>query len=150
VLKPNLPEHGYLQSKVLIFYVMLSVSELNGVVYTFLSDNFLCIIFRFWKLIWWHFQMLLMLYWPMACSLIMIAHVLLNSVKRLAFSYVLFRFLASNILITKCNVPLSKWFLEFFCLCHLQHYSELPDIKRVIVNTHAIEPQVWIVTAPMS
>jgi len=24
----------------------------------------------------------------------------------------------------------------------LQHYSELPDIKRVIVNTHAIEPQV--------
>ena len=23
-----------------------------------------------------------------------------------------------------------------------QHYSELPDIKRVIVNTHAIEPQV--------
>ncbi|CAN6705271.1 unnamed protein product [Malus baccata var. baccata] len=23
----------------------------------------------------------------------------------------------------------------------LQHYSELPDIKRVIVNTHAIEPQ---------
>lgn len=26
----------------------------------------------------------------------------------------------------------------------LQHYSELPDIKRVIVNTHAIEPQVCI------
>lgn len=24
----------------------------------------------------------------------------------------------------------------------LQHYAELPDIKRVIVNTHAIEPQV--------
>lgn len=24
----------------------------------------------------------------------------------------------------------------------MQHYSELPDIKRVIVNTHAIEPQV--------
>jgi len=24
----------------------------------------------------------------------------------------------------------------------LQHYTELPDIKRVIVNTHAIEPQV--------
>lgn len=23
-----------------------------------------------------------------------------------------------------------------------QHYTELPDIKRVIVNTHAIEPQV--------
>ncbi|KMZ59834.1 putative Clathrin heavy chain [Zostera marina] len=26
----------------------------------------------------------------------------------------------------------------------LQHYSELPDIKRVIVNTHAIEPQALI------
>lgn len=27
----------------------------------------------------------------------------------------------------------------------LQHYAELPDIKRVIVNTHAIEPQVCFV-----
>jgi hypothetical protein len=26
----------------------------------------------------------------------------------------------------------------------VQHYSELPDIKRVIVNTHAIEPQVYV------
>lgn len=24
----------------------------------------------------------------------------------------------------------------------LQHYTDLPDLKRVIVNTHAIEPQV--------
>ena len=23
----------------------------------------------------------------------------------------------------------------------LQHYTDLPDIKRVIVNTHAIDPQ---------
>jgi hypothetical protein len=30
----------------------------------------------------------------------------------------------------------------FDLLLALQHYSELPDIKRVIVNTHAIEPQV--------
>ena len=29
----------------------------------------------------------------------------------------------------------------------LQHYSDLPDIKRVIVNTHAIEPQVAITTS---
>jgi hypothetical protein len=38
VLKPNLPEHGYLQTKVHIFYVLLSVS-LNSMVlykYTFL------------------------------------------------------------------------------------------------------------------
>lgn len=27
----------------------------------------------------------------------------------------------------------------------LQHYSELPDIKRIIVNTHAIDPQVCFV-----
>lgn len=31
-----------------------------------------------------------------------------------------------------------SWSIHFY----LQHYSELPDIKRVIVNTHAIEPQV--------
>lgn len=30
----------------------------------------------------------------------------------------------------------------------LQHYSELPDIKRVIVNTHAIEPQVSLLHSP--
>lgn len=28
----------------------------------------------------------------------------------------------------------------------VQHYTELPDIKRVIVNTHAIEPQVFFWT----
>lgn len=28
-----------------------------------------------------------------------------------------------------------------YLFIYLQHYSELPDIKRVIVNTHAIEPQ---------
>jgi len=31
----------------------------------------------------------------------------------------------------------------------MQHYSELPDIKRVIVNTHAIEPQVLIAISQM-
>jgi len=29
----------------------------------------------------------------------------------------------------------------------VQHFTELPDIKRVIVNTNAIEPQVLIATA---
>lgn len=32
-----------------------------------------------------------------------------------------------------------------FFSAYLQHYTELPDIKRVIVNTHAIEPQVCLV-----
>lgn len=26
----------------------------------------------------------------------------------------------------------------------LQHYTDLPDIKRVVVNTHAIEPQALV------
>lgn len=33
-------------------------------------------------------------------------------------------------------------YINFKISLFLQHYSELPDIKRVIVNTHAIEPQV--------
>ena len=42
---------------------------------------------------------------------------------------------------------IEMYFLIFFLIltsffCPVQHYSELPDIKRVIVNTHAIEPQV--------
>lgn len=28
----------------------------------------------------------------------------------------------------------------------LQHYTELNDIKRVVINTHAIEPQVLHLT----
>lgn len=27
-------------------------------------------------------------------------------------------------------------------MSNVQHYTELPDIKRIIVNTHAIDPQV--------
>lgn len=38
----------------------------------------------------------------------------------------------------------SKFSLFYNSLPPLQHYSELPDIKRVIVNTHAIEPQVYV------
>lgn len=38
-----------------------------------------------------------------------------------------------------------KFSLFYNSLPPLQHYSELPDIKRVIVNTHAIEPQVYVV-----
>ena len=32
--------------------------------------------------------------------------------------------------------------VELIYILFMQHYAELPDIKRVIVNTHAIEPQV--------
>ena len=46
-------------------------------------------------------------------------------------------------------VIVSKIFNFFWQLCEkaglytraLQHYTELPDIKRVIINTHAIDPQ---------
>lgn len=37
-----------------------------------------------------------------------------------------------------------------FFSTYLQHYTELPDIKRVIVNTHAIEPQVCSVSTCIS
>jgi clathrin heavy chain len=35
-----------------------------------------------------------------------------------------------------------RFYVELILYVVMQHYSELPDIKRVIVNTHAIEPQV--------
>lgn len=46
-------------------------------------------------------------------------------------------------------ICLSASVLKLFS-CLVQHYTELPDIKRVIVNTHAIEPQVWILSAEMA
>ena len=62
---------------------------------------------------------------------------LLNFVKRLVYTSGLCRlngFHHLNIFSSDCK--LVKWHI------FLQHYTELPDIKRVIVNTHAIEPQV--------
>ena len=52
-----------------------------------------------------------MQFWLMACSAIMTVLVLPNYVKKLVF------------------------------MCELYNITELPDIKRVIVNTNAIEPQ---------
>jgi len=78
----------------------------------------------------------------MGCSPTMTGLALLNFVKRLDFIsnpwrlvHVFYHFYRPNrfIIFSPSN---------FFSFWFVQHYSELPDIKRVIVNTHAIEPQV--------
>ncbi|KAA8549428.1 hypothetical protein F0562_001099 [Nyssa sinensis] len=81
VLKPNLPEHGYLQTKVL---------EINLVTFPNVADAIL-------------------------------ANGMFSHYDRPRIAQ----------LCEKAGLYIRA----------LQHYTELPDIKRVIVNTHAIEPQ---------
>nr|NP_001236999.1 clathrin heavy chain [Glycine max]AAC49294.1 clathrin heavy chain [Glycine max] len=81
VLKPNLPEHGYLQTKVL---------EINLVTFPNVADAIL-------------------------------ANGMFSHYDRPRIAQ----------LCEKAGLYVRA----------LQHYTELPDIKRVIVNTHAIEPQ---------
>ncbi|WVZ54972.1 hypothetical protein U9M48_005696 [Paspalum notatum var. saurae] len=84
VLKPNLPEHAFLQTKVL---------EINLVTYPNVADAIL-------------------------------ANGMFSHYDRPRIAQ----------LCEKAGLYLRA----------LQHYSELPDIKRVIVNTHAIEPQALV------
>ncbi|KAF3660335.1 Clathrin heavy chain 1 [Capsicum annuum] len=84
VLKPNLPEHGYLQTKVL---------EINLVTFPNVADAIL-------------------------------ANGMFSHYDRPRIAQ----------LCEKAGLYIRA----------LQHYSELPDIKRVIVNTHAIEPQALV------
>lgn len=46
-------------------------------------------------------------------------------------------------------ICLEVYLCELNLCFFVQHYTELPDIKRVIVNTHAIEPQVCISSLAM-
>ncbi|KAH8498737.1 hypothetical protein H0E87_017605 [Populus deltoides] len=84
VLKPNLPEHGYLQTKVL---------EINLVTFPNVADAIL-------------------------------ANGMFSHYDRPRIGQ----------LCEKAGLYIRA----------LQHYTELPDIKRVIVNTHAIEPQALV------
>ncbi|GAB2274517.1 Clathrin heavy chain [Dionaea muscipula] len=84
VLKPNLPEHGYLQTKVL---------EVNLVTFPNVADAIL--------------------------SNGMFSHYDRPRIAQLS---------------EKAGLYMQA----------LRHYTELPDIKRVIVNTHAIEPQALV------
>ncbi|GLT43224.1 hypothetical protein SLA2020_171910 [Shorea laevis] len=84
VLKPNLPEHGYLQTKVL---------EINLVTFPNVADAIL-------------------------------ANGMFSHYDRARIAQ----------LCEKAGLYIRA----------LQHYTELPDIKRVIVNTHAIEPQALV------
>lgn len=73
----------------------------------------------------------------------MIARVQLSCVKRLAYICEPFRSYGSPaLLIILCKAFIFYDYLFKLFILILQHYTELPDIKRVIVNTHAIEPQV--------
>jgi hypothetical protein len=73
----------------------------------------------------------------MVCLLITIDLVLLSCVKRLACT-------CGHSRSVFCMVVLVDLLCSLLNCSYIamQHYAELPDIKRVIVNTHAIEPQV--------
>ncbi|KAH0943920.1 hypothetical protein HID58_003557 [Brassica napus] len=114
VLKPNLPEHAFLQTKVL---------EINLVTFPNVADAILA------NGMFSHYDR------PRVAQLCEKAGLYIQSLKVIAQRLL---FLVGLI---------EMYFLIFFLIltsffCPVQHYSELPDIKRVIVNTHAIEPQV--------
>lgn len=79
-----------------IFFALIFIYELmeSYNIFFVILWKFALIIFSCWKSILRPFQMLLILYWQKACLVIMIVHVLLNFVKRPAFSSGLFRFSA--------------------------------------------------------
>ncbi|XP_066338917.1 clathrin heavy chain 1-like isoform X1 [Miscanthus floridulus] len=110
VLKPNLPEHAFLQTKVL---------EINLVTYPNVADAILA------NGMFSHYDR------PRIAQLCEKAGLYLRALQ------------VGNLCIDLADllfclpVKLISYFL-------LQHYSELPDIKRVIVNTHAIEPQALV------
>ncbi|CAL4996001.1 unnamed protein product [Urochloa decumbens] len=110
VLKPNLPEHAFLQTKVL---------EINLVTYPNVADAILA------NGMFSHYDR------PRIAQLCEKAGLYLRALQVSASALVpLICYLCSSVLLI----------LHFV----MQHYSELPDIKRVIVNTHAIEPQALV------
>lgn len=72
----------------------------------------------------------------------MTAHELHSFVKKLVYICGPFRYGGLLNFDDKILYKDNLLFPDLNYLLILQHYTELPDIKRVIVNTHAIEPQV--------
>ncbi|XP_044985487.1 clathrin heavy chain 1-like isoform X1 [Hordeum vulgare subsp. vulgare] len=110
VLKPNLEEHAFLQTKVL---------EINLVTYPNVADAILA------NGMFSHYDR------PRIAQLCEKAGLYLRALQVSIFAWLQF------------------WFFLFGSLSNYsytatQHYAELPDIKRVIVNTHAIEPQALV------
>ena len=77
----------------------------------------------------------------MVCLVTTIAHVLHNSVRKQDCICVHSRYLWVCLGIFLQFVVWLLWSLRSHIKI-LQHYTELTDIKRIIINTHAIEPQV--------
>ncbi|CAM0950540.1 unnamed protein product [Alopecurus aequalis] len=108
VLKPNLEEHAFLQTKVL---------EINLVTYPNVADAILA------NGMFTHYDR------PRIAQLCEKAGLYLRALQVSIFAWF--------------------WWIPFCSLLNysyiaMQHYAELPDIKRVIVNTHAIEPQALV------
>ncbi|XP_065046361.1 clathrin heavy chain 1 isoform X1 [Musa acuminata AAA Group] len=110
VLKPNLPEHAFLQTKVL---------EINLVTYPNVADAILA------NGMFSHYDR------PRIAQLCEKAGLY---VRALQVGYA-----AENNFRQVFVLHIIK---QLYII--LQHYTELPDIKRVIVNTHAIEPQALV------
>lgn len=81
---------------------------------------------------------------PRVAQLCEKAGLYIQSLKVVAPFYFFFVIPMTALVLLKYIDVLSFSFVipNFFSFSFVQHYSELPDIKRVIVNTHAIEPQV--------
>ncbi|XP_008369269.1 clathrin heavy chain 2-like isoform X1 [Malus domestica] len=110
VLKPNLPEHAFLQTKVL---------EINLVTFPNVADAILA------NGMFSHYDR------PRIAQLCEKAGLYVRALQVRC---------VANSFSFNCPLFLIVTFVLNILLL-LQHYSELPDIKRVIVNTHAIEPQ---------
>ncbi|XP_062203111.1 clathrin heavy chain 2-like isoform X1 [Phragmites australis] len=110
VLKPNLPEHAFLQTKVL---------EINLVTYPNVADAILA------NGMFSHYDR------PRIAQLCEKAGLYLRALQVSTFALV-------QLIISLCFSGTNLIYVV------MQHYSELPDIKRVIVNTHAIEPQALV------
>ncbi|XP_078181604.1 clathrin heavy chain 1 isoform X1 [Carex rostrata] len=116
VLKPNLPEHAFLQTKVL---------EINLVTYPNVADAILA------NGMFSHYDR------PRIAQLCEKAGLFLRALQVLVLSFSVYE--SESFIYFLFFLGISLIIFEFSLA--LQHYAELPDIKRVIVNTHAIEPQ---------
>lgn len=142
VLKPNVPEHGYLQTKVSF---LLSLSCCNF--YSYLGCLYHIMIYSIQVL-----EINLVTFPNVADAILangMFSHYDRPRIGQLCEKAGLYiRALQVKYLPNRVPSILIRWLINFFWLWRnllsVQHYTELPDIKRVIVNTHAIEPQVLL------
>uniref|UniRef100_J3NAM3 Clathrin heavy chain n=2 Tax=Oryza brachyantha TaxID=4533 RepID=J3NAM3_ORYBR len=141
VLKPNLPEHAFLQTKGAVNFALM-MSQMEGgcpVDYNTITDLFLQR-----NMIREATAFLLDVLKPNLPE-----HAFLQT-KVLEINLVTYPNVADAILANGMFSHYDRPRVAQLCekaglyLRALQHYTELPDIKRVMVNTHAIEPQALV------